>query len=340
MGYMLRLCLRVTRGVFFGGLLWLAVACPSPLRAAAGDKVLQGLNPLTVPVSVLHTHIERETTKAARILSPEGRRVMHQSLNRFLSWAEGYCQGNAECLGNQYYNYLAAIPNSVYHVGRWTVYNTGVYALEWADEDLQRMDPERPFTWDLQVTWPRVDAPADPLHGHIALADAAYGALGPRVQQLMADWIKGGWSHLLDVHLEGLDDCYVSASITASTYTGGAHPNEDFSTFNWNVRAKRALQNTDLFRADADWKSGILALYRQRLQASGTDLPEWTLSSDGMDALFMSGFVVTASGVRFVQHEGATRNENVPAVDLSWNDLAPWLVPEASCSMSPGDRPR
>jgi hypothetical protein len=340
MGCMLRLSLRIARDVFVEGLLWLALACPLSLRAAAGDNALQGLNPLTAPVSVLHTHIERETTKVARILSPEGRRVMHQSVNRFLNWAEGYCQGDAGCLRNQYSNYIAAIPNSVYRVGRWTVYNTGVYALEWADEDLQGMDPDRAFTWDLQLTWPHVDAAANPVQGHVALADSAYGALGARVHQLMAAWVKGGWNRFLDVHLEGMDDCYVSASITGSTYSGGAHPYEDFSTFNWNVRAKRALQNTDLFRADSDWKSEIIALYRQRLQASGTDLSQWTLSSDAIDALFTNGFVITAGGLRFVQHEGATRNENVPAVDLSWSDLAPWLVPEASCSMLPGDRPR
>ena len=147
-------------------------------------------------MSVLHTHIVRETNKVAQMLSPEGRRFMHQSLNRFLNWAEGYCQGDAGCLRTQYYNYLAGIPNSVYRVGRWTVYNTGVYALEWADEDLQGMDPDRVFTWDLQLTWPRVDAAAKPVQGHIALANLAYGALGARVHQLMADWIEGGWNRL------------------------------------------------------------------------------------------------------------------------------------------------
>jgi hypothetical protein len=322
------------------GLLWMVLPFPSQSPAASGDNVLRGPDPLTVPVSVLHTHIVRETTKAARILSPEGRRVVNQSLNRFLNWAEGYCQGDRGCLRTQYYNYLAAIPNSVYRVGRWTVYNTGVYALEWADEDLQGMDPDRVFTWDFQLTWPRVDTAANPVHGPIGLANLAYGALGARVHQLMADWVKGGWNRLVDVHLEGIDDCYVSASITASTYTGGAHPNEDFSTFNWNVRTKHALENTDLFRADSDWRSAILALYRQRLQASGTNLSEWALSSDGMDTLLTNGFVITASGLRFVQHQGATRNEKVPAVDLSWNDLAPWLVPEASCAMSRGNEPR
>src|SRR5271170_458543 len=332
--------MQVTRSVFVVGMLWLALTCPSPLRAAAADNVLQGLNPLTVPVSVLHTHIERETTKVARILSPEGRRVMDESMRRFFNCARGYCQGDARCLRNQYFNYLAAIPNSVYRVGRWTIYNTGVYALEWADENLQGMEPDRDPTWALQLTWPRVDATESPIQGQAALADTAYGALAARVYKLMAGWIQGGWERWLDVHLEGVNDCYVSANITGSTYSGGAHPFEDFSAFNWNVRAKRALQTTDLFRADTEWKSEIPGLYRQRLQATGTDLSAWALSADGMNSLFTDGFVITDNGIRFVAHEGASRYENVPAIDLSWGDLAPWLIPGAICSMPPSDQSR
>jgi hypothetical protein len=329
-----------TRDAFVVGLLWAAFAWPSQLRAAAGDSVLQGPDPLTVPVSVLRTRIEVETTKVIQSLSPEGKDAVHRSLLRFLDWAGGYCQGDTRCLRNQYYSYLAAIPDSVYRVGRWTVYNTGVYALEWADEDLQGMDPDRALIWDFQLTWPRVDARANPMQGHVALAESAYGALGARVHKLMADWVQAGWNRSLDVHLEGVNDCYFSANITGSTYSGGAHPYEDFSTFNWNVRAKRALQNDDLFRTDTEWKSEILALYRQRLQASGIDLSKWVLSSDGMKSLFPDGFVITDNGLRFVAHEGATRNENVPAIDFSWHELAPWLVPGAICSIPTGDQSR
>jgi hypothetical protein len=318
----------------------MALACPSRLRAAADDDVLRGLDPLTVSVNVLRTRIERETAKVSRSLSPEGKDAVHRSLRRFQDWAGGYCQGDSRCLRTQYFNYLADIPGSVYRVGRWTVYNTGVYALEWADEDLQGMDPNRPFTWNFQLTWPRVDAKASPLQGHVTLAESAYGGLGARVHKLMADWVQAGWDRTLDVHLEGVSDCYVSANITGSTYTGGAHPDEDLSTFNWNVKAKRALQNADLFRADTEWKSEIFALYRQRLQASGTELSEWALSSAGMDSLFSDGFVITGNGLRFVEHEGATRNDIVPAIDLSWHELAPWLVAGAICSIPAGDEPR
>jgi hypothetical protein len=331
--------MRAWGDAFVVVLVGMALACPSLSRAAAGDDVFKGLDPLTAPLGVLRTRIERETTKVIRTLSPEGKDAVHRSLRRFLEWAGGYCQGEARCLRNQYINYLADIPGSVYRVGRWTVYNTGVYSLEWADEDLQHMDPERAlFTWDLQLTWPRVDAKVIPIQSHVASTEAAFGALGDRVRKLMADWIQGGWNRSLDVHLEGVNDCYVSASITGSTYSGGAHPNEDFSTFNWNVRARRALENTDLFRTDSDWRSEVLALYRRRLQASGTELSEWALSADGMNSLFTDGFVVTDNGLRFVEHEGETRNERVPAIDLSWQDLAPWLVPGAVCSLADSSR--
>lgn len=316
------------------GLFWMALACAPQSRAAAGDNVLEGLNPLTVPVGVLHDRIELETAKVSRRLSPEGRRVMNGSLRRFFEWAAGYCQGDARCLRNQYYNYLAAIPDSVYRVGHWTVYSTGIYALEWADEDLQGMDPERALTWDLQLAWPRVDAESPvPKYG------LAYGGLATRVRKLMADWIEGGWTRIVDVHLEAFDECYVSASITGSTYSGGAHPYEDFSTFNWNVKAKRTLENRDLFRTDVDWKSEILALYRRRLQASGADLSERELSPDGINSLFTDGFAITPGGLRFVRHQGDTRNDDIAAVDLSWNDLAPWLIPGAICPIPPNDRP-
>jgi len=172
----------------------MALVCASPPGAAAGDNVLQGLDPLTVPTGVLRTRIERETNKVVRALSPEGKNAVNRSLSRFLDWAGGYCQGDARCLRNQYFNYLAAIPDSVYRVGRWTVYTTGVYALEWADEDLQGMDPDRPFTWDLQLTWPRVDAQESPLQRQVPLSGLAYDALGVRVRKLMADWAEGGWS--------------------------------------------------------------------------------------------------------------------------------------------------
>jgi len=318
----------------------MALAAAPPSGAAAGDNVLQGLDPLTVPTGVLRTRIERETNKVIRALSPEGKDAVNRSLSRFLDWAGGYCQGDARCLRNQYFNYLAAIPDSVYRVGRWTVYTTGVYALEWADEDLQGMDPGRPFTWDFQLSWPRVDAQESPLQRQVPLSGLAYDALGVRVRKLMADWVEGGWSRSVDVRLQGVNDCYVSASITGSTYSGGAHPYEDVFTFNWNVRAKRALQNADLFRTDSDWKPEILALYRRRLEASGTDLSEWALSADGMNSLFTDGFVITDNGLRFVEHEGSTRNETVPAVDLTWEDLAPWLASGAICAIAPGGQPR
>lgn len=100
---------------------------------------------------------------------------------------------------------------------------------------------------------------------------------------------------------------------------------------NWNVKAERALQNTDLFRTDTEWKSAIAALYRQRLQAGGADLSEWEMSAAGTEKLFTDRFVITDQGLRFVEHEGDTRNDTIPAVELSWSDMAPWLNAGVTC---------
>src|SRR5256885_3991948 len=53
------------------------------------------------------------------------------------------------------------IPDSVYRVDGHVVYETGVYGLLWADDNIQQQEAERASTWDLRVTWPRVDKPAD-----------------------------------------------------------------------------------------------------------------------------------------------------------------------------------
>ena len=86
--------------------------------------------------------------------------------------------------------------------------------MEWAEEDLQRTDPDRAATWNFQLTCPRVDAKANGVPRPVTLADSANGALANRVHKLMADWIAGGWDRSLDIHLEGFDECYLSASIT------------------------------------------------------------------------------------------------------------------------------
>ena len=217
--------MRVAGKICTAASVWIVLACPWQACAAVGHDLYQGLDVRTARLSTLSQRIERETMRVARILSPEGRRAMQQSMYRFFQAAEGYCQGDTRCLRDRYWNHLGAIQHSVYRVGQLTVYNTALYALEWADEDLQGAAPHQP-TWDLEVTWPRLDWPGS--------TDGAKFALAARVHQVMADWAQEGWDRSLDVHLEEISDCYVSASIVGSTYTGGAHPYEDFSTFNWN----------------------------------------------------------------------------------------------------------
>jgi hypothetical protein len=52
-------------------------------------------------------------------------------------------------------------------------------------------------------------------------------------------------------------DEIISIEMEADSYSGGAHPNEEWWTFNYDVRNDRALQITDLFRDEPGFKAAI-----------------------------------------------------------------------------------
>lgn len=280
--------------------------------------------PLNLTPAQLRARIDTESTAAVRPLSPEARTARERSLARFYEATAGLCgvPVDERCLSNEYYNYLAHIPDSVYRVDGHVVYETGVYGLLWADDSLQQQDPERAFTWDLRVTWPRVDEPADrssPMWGPVgnALAEEAHARMGK--------WVQWQWMLSLDVHLESLEGCYVSARLTSDWYGGGAHPNEEFEVFNWLRSTKRRLTNAGLFRDGSDWQRGVLDLYRKRLGAVADGL-----SDDDLAPWVDHGYLATSSGIILISHQGRSRADpSLPDIALSWADLRPWLSASA-----------
>ena len=285
--------------------------------------------PLDLTVAQLRMRIDDASAAAAKPLSPEARTERERSLTRFYNATAGLCGvpsgADDSCLHNEYYNYLVHIPSSVYRVDGHVVYETGVYGLLWADDNLQQQDPERAFTWDLRVTWPRVDEPADrsnPMWGQVNYA------LADEVHSRMSRWLIGGWELYLAVHLESLSRCYVSARIESSWYSGGAHPNEDFAAFNWLRSADRRLMDADLFRDGSNWRRGILDLYRKRLAAAADGL-----SDDVLAPSVDHGYVATSAGITLISHWGRSRAEPpLPDVVLTWADLRPWLSAMAPCT--------
>ena len=183
----------------------------------------------------------------------------------------------------------------------------------WADDALQQQDPARALNWDLRVTWPRVDEPADttkPMWGRVSYA------LADEVHSRVSKWSINGWELYVAVHVESLSTCYVSARIESSWYSGGAHPNEDFEVFNWLRSANRRLTNEDL------------DLYRKRLGAAADGLSDYVLGTS-VD----HGYVATSSGITLIRHWGRSRAEPpLPDVALTWADLRPWLSATASCT--------
>jgi hypothetical protein len=305
-------------------LLLAGLLCGGAALAAAAPQI-----PLDLTAAQLRVRIDDASAAAAKPLSPEARTERERSLTRFYNATGSFCgiPSGAEdsCVHNEYYNYLAHIPSSVYRVDGHVVYETAVYGLLWADDSLQQQDPERPFTWDLRVTWPRVDEPAsdsNPLWGTVehALAEEAHAR--------MAKWVGAFWSWDLDVHLESLGRCYVSARLMSDWYAGGAHPNEEFEVFNWLRSANRRLTHADLFRDGSDWHRGILDLYRKRLGAAADGLRDEVLAP-WVD----HGYVATSSGITLISHWGRSRAEPpLPDVVLTWADLRPWLSATAPCA--------
>jgi hypothetical protein len=292
---------------------------------------------LTVPVAELRARIDQETATVAKRLSPGARQTVQHSLSRFYQWVNAYCgvadsqkelaSDDATCARNQYVNYLARIPESVYRVGDWTVYETGIYALLWADDDLQGADPQRPFTWQLEVIWPRVDSGS--LH---PLSPQATQALADAIHAYQAGWVRAGWEGNVYVHFEAISACYASATIGESTYGGGAHPFEGSQVFNWNQSAHRPLRSEDLFGDRQDWQRALVDLYRKHLQGSGQDITDETVFSDEVLRPWIGGaYVVTDAGLRIVEREGRSRLQIIPAVDIAWSELSPWLVSPAHC---------
>jgi hypothetical protein len=278
--------------------------------------------PLDLTSRQLHKRIDDASATIAKALSQEGRAARERSLARFYKATAGLCgdPGGADdkCLHNQYYNYLVHIPDSVYRVDGHVVYETSVYGLLWADDSLQEQDPERPFTWELRVTWPRVDEPAS--HSN-PLSGAVEQALAEETHARMAKWVQSYWFWYFDAHLESLGRCYVSARLLSQWWSGGMHPNEEFEVFNWLRSAKRRLTHADLFRDDSDWQSGILKLYRKRLGAAADGL-----SDDDLAPWVDHGYVATSSGITLASHWAQSRADPPLAdVALTWADLRPWL---------------
>ena len=160
------------RRTILAGVL-LTILCVAPCIGRTAKTPSIGTS--SAKVAELWTEIDRQTDAVAKTLSPAARRAMQASVSRFYQWAAAYCgvseslrelsadDSRSRCIQDEYINFLAEIPHSVYQVGRWSIYETSVYGLEWADGDMLDQDVTRPFTWRLRLKWPRVDSEPSPL---------------------------------------------------------------------------------------------------------------------------------------------------------------------------------
>jgi len=296
-------------------------------------------------VQQLATKIDQKTSEMSRALSPAAHDARQRSLSRFYQWVEGYCgvlgaTSDPRCVHDQYFNYLDHISQSVYSVGHWKVYETAAYGLLWADGDLLDQDFAQPLTWDLQVTWPHVDAEPSPISRKMGWA------LKEKVHSLVADWAVGGWELNVSNRVETINACYASVGIEKSTYRGGAHSNVEFEAFNWNRKSDALLNIADLFKPGSDWRHQLVALYEKHVRAGDSGVRPTILEDEpfltkkilelGVD----KETLVTDQGLKIVIGGLAPAYGMIlPGIEMKWSELQPLLAPSALCTIADTPRP-
>ena len=288
------------------------------------------------------TDIEHKTDAVAHSLSPAGLQAMQASRSRFYQWVDAYCDkaealedpsgGNLRCVEQEYSHYLDHAPKSVYSVGPWTVYETVAYGLLWGGIDLLDQDPHRP-PGELQIAVPHVDAVPTPLSLNLDVA------LRDRIHSLVSGWAVDGWQQSLSVRIDSINACYASLGIEQFVYTGGAHPNGNFESFNWNRMSNAPLNLADLFKPGIDWRHAVVTLYQKHVRAGDGGVRRTIfedqpfLTEDALQRSIDRETVVTDQGLKIVVGGLAPAYGLIlPAILLKWGEIQPWLVPSAPCT--------
>jgi hypothetical protein len=320
--------------------VWLMILC---LAASVGrSQAPPSGAPNNADIDQRWADIERKTNAVAQSLSPAGRQAMQASLARFYRWVDAYCDkaqvpedasgGTLRCIDQEYSNYREHVPKSVYSVGPWTVYETVAYGLLWGGIDPSDQDLHRP-PGELQVTLPHVDAVVPPLSLNMNLA------LRERLQSQVSSWAVAGWQQSVSVRIDTINACYASLGIEQFVYTGGAHPNGYFESFNWNLRSDAPLHLADLFKPGIDWQHAVVTLYEKHVRAGDGGLrpsileDQPFLTEEALQRSIDREAMVTDHGLKIVVGGLAPAYGLIlPAVELTWSELRPWLAPTAPCT--------
>jgi hypothetical protein len=300
------------------------------------------VGPNRTGVRQLETDIDRKTAAVAKTLSSAGSQAIQDSLSRFYQWVDADCDkaealkdpsgGNQRCIYDEYFNYLDHVPKSVYPVGPWTVYETAVYGLLWGaldplDQDLHRAPGE------LKIIVPHVDAEPNPLTQQLSRE------LTEQVHSLVSAWAVEGRQLSLSVHVETINQCYATFGIEQSVYTGGAHPNGYFQSFNWNRMSDAPVNLANLFNPGSDWQHNVVALYEKHVRSGDGGIrpsifeDQPFLTEESLARSIDKEAVVTDHGLKIVVGGLAPAYDLIlPGIVLKWSELQPWLAPSAPCT--------
>jgi hypothetical protein len=122
-------------------------------------------------------------------------------------------------------------------------------------------------------------------------------------------------------------------------YTGGAHPNGYFQSFNWNRTSDAPVNLADLFKPGTDWNHNLVTLYEKHVRSGDGGIrpsifeDQPFLTEESLERSIDKETVVTDHGLKIVVGGLAPAYGLIlPGIVLKWAELQPWLAPSAPCT--------
>lgn len=130
----------------------------------------------------------------------------------------------------------------------------------------------------IDVTYPEfADVPASINNDIKKFIDDEVAMIDDLVAQGMPDSVVTSYSLQIKYEIEQSNADFVSLVFTVGEYTGGAHPNQYFRTFNYNVATGKEVSLADVYPNDAKY----FAPLREKIKTSVHDTLATTLKDNG-----------------------------------------------------------
>jgi len=272
-------------------------------------------------------------------LSPAGAEEVRQDERAWVLWLRQACpdrnsqlRGIGVCLTNEYSGRLGMLRNGFRRVAGMTFFPR-LQVVTTPDKEKPPPGAYDPGFGVGRFNWPEIDRPTP--------RQAAWNAAVKR-QAVRLSYSPGADFQASSASDRDVDSFYrlraaneklIAIELENAEYDyGAAHPNEDLVAFDWWLDRGRALQAEDVFTPGGGWESFLGRRSFEKLKAGEhagdlyDDDQARKAAADGVKRV--DAWTLGARGleVRFGEYSVAPRYAGMLSVELSWEELKPYLA--------------